>query len=198
MTSAPSPPKKKKKKKSLDLGWATVFNALILATGGIVGGLIGRATAPQQASSPQPQHSSRSPITQPIQFDVPQPARPGNPLPLVACTVKVQGSGSLSALYTLLIGNAEATSSNYFFQPVTWLQPGKWVSTIYVGVRADGGHHFSVIAVVMPEALAKYMVSVYQENNHSGAYLAGTGFPPYPAVVAAQELVQRKYVKTGC
>jgi hypothetical protein len=205
VTSQPSdPPKRKRRLPDFPLGWATLLApVLVLLVGAYV---VGRISAPHHAAARPPHHAAARPVIQPIKFDVPEPALPGNPLPLVGCVAAVHGSGKLSPGYTLLIGNALRGANTYYFQPVSWPQPDRWVSTNYFGVWSDGGQPFKVVAVVMPKALATYLVSAYQANRPPGSpYLAGPGIPPAPGIFATKEWVRRKYykserefIKSGC
>ena len=180
------------------MGWATVLApvlAAVIAIGGAY--FVGRSTAPQHTATPPRHRATPSPIAKPIQFNIPEPARPDNPLPRVKCFAPVDGSGKLSVGYTLLIGNTVEGSNTYYFQPVRWPTADRWVSKNYFGIWSDGGHRFRLIAVVMPTALANYLVNANQIDRPPGSpYLAGQGIPPAPAVMAAKEFVRRAYYKS--
>ncbi len=139
-------------------------------------------------AKPSKHHRTFVPV---VNINVPQPASPGNPLPLVKCIQSFQGSASLTGNQTLLIGNADAGTDNYFYVPVRWTTDHRdWVAKVYFGTgNAQTSHRFLVIAAVMSKDLADYLVAAY--NHQHNAYLAVPNLPPRPIYVAKYEKVRR-------
>jgi hypothetical protein len=131
-----------------------------------------------------------------VRVDVPRPAIPGAPVPLVCWQNQVAGGGSLPDGDVLVVAVSTAKSIDWYFNPYSSWHGSAWNVTVRFGSQPDIRVKFKIAVFAMPKTWENYIDSLYTSAKPS----AGGGWiyniiPPY-SVDLFEETVERS--PTGC
>jgi hypothetical protein len=180
------------RKESSSAKAVTGLIATILAAAAVITATSFPASA--NPSKAKVQHAASRTESVPLQFRVPHPAYPDNPLPRVSCVQRLSITGHIPTGDVLVTANEVVGSSGYYFISVDQADnpnSTKWSVTVDFGNDQNASKKFHLVAFALPAIWSKYLNGLYAGlGGKGGGWDYGT-LPPEHAELVRED-VRRK------